>query len=111
MDDKELKKLFEKQNKELTVAYNRQSKLILEEFDRRLSIVAEGHTDIVRTLDNHTKILSDHSRKLNAIIEMVAMNTEQIEFIKSMLKRKVDLDEYEKLEKRVSLLEKKLRLY
>ena len=39
---------------------------------------------------------------------MVANNTENIEVIKSMLRRKVDIEEFESLEKRVVILEKKL---
>jgi heme oxygenase len=39
---------------------------------------------------------------------MVANNTENIEMIKSMLKRKVDVEEFEALTRRVIVLEKKL---
>ena len=39
---------------------------------------------------------------------MVANNTENIEVIKSMLRRKVDIEEFESLEKRIVNLEKKL---
>jgi len=52
--------------------------------------------------------ICEHSRKLDALIEMVAKNTENIEIIKSMLRRKVDIEEFEALEKRVMILEKKL---
>lgn len=95
----------------------RHQKILLEEFDSRLKVVAEGHLDLVRHIEDHSRILEDHSRKLQALMEMVAMNTEAIamntetlEFIKGMLKRKVDLEEYERLEKRVFILEKKLRV-
>jgi hypothetical protein len=91
-DEKIVKELLAEQTEEI----QRHQKMLLEEFASRLTIVAEVQTD--------------HTHKLEAILEMVAMNTEQIELIKGMLKRKVDLDEYEKLEKRVGLLESKLRL-
>lgn len=100
MDKKEfneiLDKRFKEQNKELTSAIERQSKMMLEEFEHRFSIVAE--------------VQVDHTQKLNAIIEMTVLNTENIEMMKNMLKWKVDFEEYEILVKRVSNLEKKLRL-
>lgn len=91
MDKKEFEKLLKSQTEEI----KRHQKMLLEEFDSRLKVVAE--------------VQVDHTEKLDAIFEMVAFNTEQLEFIKGMLKRKVDFEEYEKLEKRVSVLEKKLR--
>lgn len=96
-----LGKRFKEQNQELTSAYNRQSKLLLEEFEHRLSVIAEVQVE-------HTKKFEAVFKKLDAIMEMTALNSENIEMIKGMLKRKVDLEEYEKLERRVSLLEKKL---
>jgi hypothetical protein len=107
MDKKEIKQLLDAQTKAIDTKLDKQTKylieeterherVILEEFEHRLSVVAE--------------MVVDHTEKLNAIMEIGAMNTETLEFIKSMLKRRVDIDEYEKLEKRVSVLEKKLRL-
>lgn len=99
MDDKGLKKLLKEQTDEI----KRHQKMLLEEFNSRLKVVAEVQV-------GDTKKLIDHTKKLDALMEMVALNTEQLDLIKSMLKRKVDLEEYEKLEKRVSFLEKKLRI-
>lgn len=106
MEDKKIEKLFEKhidkieekldqQTKELKADYLRQGKFLLEQFDKKTQIIAE--------------VQVDQTKKLNAILEMVAQNTEDIGFIKGMLKRKVDLEEFEALEKRVVLLENKLR--
>lgn len=81
----------------------RHQKMLLEEFQSRLKVVAEVQVD-------HTEKFKEISKKLDAIMEMTALNTENIETIKGMLKRKVDFEEFEKLEKRVSLLEKKLRM-
>ncbi|HLB95826.1 MAG TPA: hypothetical protein VJK26_02910 [Patescibacteria group bacterium] len=92
METKELKKIINDQTQEI----QRHQKMLLEEFQSRLKVVAE--------------VQVEHTKKFDALFEMVAMNTETLEFIKGMLKRKVDLEEYEKLEKRVSLLEKKMRM-
>ncbi len=97
MEEKKLHALLKEQTDEI----QRHQKMLLEVFDHRLGIVAEVQTE-------HSKKFFEVTKKLDAVIEMVAFNSEQIEMIKNMLKRKVDLDEYEKLEKRVGLLEKKL---
>jgi len=93
METKELKKIINDQTQEI----QRHQKMLLEEFQSRLKVVAE--------------VQVEHTKKFDALFEMVAMNTETLEFIKGMLKRKVDLEEYEKLEKRVSLLEKKITIH
>jgi len=66
-------------------------------------------------LDSHTKILSSHTKKLDSHTQMIVQNTENIEiikadieFIKNAFKKKVDLEEFENLEKRVLLLERKI---
>jgi hypothetical protein len=63
------------------------------------------------------EVVTSHNDKLDAVMEMVAQNTEDIaimktdlSFIKQNLKRKVDIDEFEVLEKRVLFLENKLKI-
>lgn len=97
MEEKEFKKLLAGQTEEI----NRHSSMLLEEFQSQLKIVAEVQIEQGKKLDNHT-------HKLDSILEMVANNTENIEMIKSMLKRKVDVEEFEALTRRVIALEKKL---
>lgn len=95
-------KLAEQNNKidlklaEQTEELERHQKMLSEEFQSHLKVVAE--------------VQVEQTKKLDAIIEMTALNTENIETMKGMLKRKVDFEEYEKLEKRVLVLEKKLRM-
>lgn len=73
----------------------------------------DSHT---KTLELHTKILDSHTRTLDSHTEMIgSMKIDieiiktDIEFIKNSLKRKVDLEEFEALEKRVRFLESKAR--
>lgn len=87
------------QTKELRKDYSRMGKFILDEVDKKLSVMAEVQ-------DEHTKQL----KKLDPIMEMVAKNSEDIEIMKGMLRRKVDIDEFNMLEKRVMILEKKVRM-
>ena len=87
--------------------------------------VLDAHTEI---LNSHTEILNSHTETLASHTEMIGANTEAIganteavgtitadmaivkenlEFIKGSLKRKVDVEEFAALERRVLLLEKR----
>jgi len=92
MEEKAIKKLLKDQTKEI----ERHQKMLLEEFQRQLSIIAEVQTD--------------HTKKFDGLIEMVAKNTEDIELIKEMLRRKVNVEEFEALGIQVAILEKKLKV-
>lgn len=106
---KELKQDYNQQTKELKKDYGRQGKFLLEEFDKKTRIIAEVQVEHTKKFDEHGRKLDEHGRKLDAIMEMVAKNTVDIDIIKGMLRKKVDMEEFETLEKRVSLLERKLR--
>ena len=87
---------------------------IKEGFDSKIEVIAEQYTDIKDTLAEHGKILAEHSQILNSHTEMIASIQETIEimktdveFIKGSLRKKVDLEEFEALERRVSILETK----
>ncbi len=97
MEKKDFKKLLTDQTEEI----KRHEKILLKEFQSQLKIVAEVQIEQGKKLDKN-------SRKLDALLEMIANSTENIELIKSMLKRKIDIEEFEALTKRVMILEKKL---
>jgi len=84
--------------KEQTAEIERHEKMLLEEFQRQLGIIAEVQ------FEQGKKIA-----KIDPIFEMVAKNTEDIELIKGMLRRKVDVEEFEELGSRVAVLEKRLK--
>ena len=82
------------------------------EYQRYLGVVTESFESQVKIFAGS---VSGVQQQLIAIREMVAKNTENIEiikmdiqFIKQSFKHKVDLEEFESLEKRVLFLEKKL---
>jgi chromosome segregation ATPase len=97
-----------------------------EEYQRYLGIVAEDFKSQVKTVAEGVEILSDKidrvetrldgvETRLDGVetrLDGVETNTEiiktDIEFIKNNLKKKVDLEEFEALEKRVSFLEAKI---
>ena len=60
MEEKDFKKLLTDQTEEI----KRQGKMLLEEFQSQLKVIAE--------------VQIDHSRKLDALLEMVANNTQKL---------------------------------
>ena len=84
-----------------------------EEVKRHFDVVAEDLSSKIKLI---AESVSGIQEQLIAIRDMVAKNTEDIEVIKmdaesikQMLRRKVDIEEFEMLEKRVLAVESKLR--
>ena len=78
----------------------------IEHVDNNLGLIAEQYGDIKKILDNHTKILGSHTEMIGSIKMDIEVIKEDITFIKGGLKRKVDVEEFLVLERRVALLEK-----
>lgn len=76
--------------------------VIIEDTNDKVSLIAEQYGDIRKTLDTHTEMIG--SMKVD--VEVIKTD---IEFIKNSLKKKVDLEEFEALEKRVRYLESKMK--
>lgn len=101
----------------LVEAGNDKWDLIAEQYEG-IQKTLDEHT---QTLDEHTQILDEHTQILDKYAQTLEMHTEMfgkvfvdlsiikedIEFIKSDLKKKVDIDQFAALEKRVAFLERK----
>lgn len=96
MTDAQLERILKEQREE----YQRSVAVIFEDFKSSPQLIAES--------------LSELQKQLSELRDMVAKNSEDIEiikmdleFIKTGLKKKVDIDEFSALERRVALLEKR----
>ncbi len=135
--EKKYEKFAEKQTKEYKELLKEQEKkyqnyigALKEDFDAKVEAIGEQYADIkkkldshtkkldshTKKLDSHTKKLDSHTKKLDSHAEMIASMQEDITimksdigFVKKSLKRKVDVDEFENLEKRVTKLETKIK--
>lgn len=119
INEEKLKEILKGQREE----YQRHLDVIVENFKSQIQLIAETLTSqqeqliaIREITKQNTEAITNLQTQVVAIREMVANNTEDIEiikmdiqFIKQELKHKVDRDEFEALEKRVLMLEKKLR--
>ena len=87
-----------------------------EEFKGHVRAVAEQYGDlqkdisgIKKTLDNHSETLASHTEMIGKLaVDMEIVKTD-IEFIKGGMKKKVDYDEFLRLERRVSAIESRTR--
>ncbi len=95
----------------------RQFGVLLEDIDSKIDLLVEGHQATDKKIEDFRKDVDkrfeETDYKLNIHTEMIGsmkMDTEiikqDIEFIKHGLKKKVDVDEFIVLEKRVAALEK-----
>ena len=80
---------------------------LVEETRDEVRGVAEQYGDIKKTLDSHTKILDSHTEMIGSLATDMAIVKEDIAFIKNSVKRKVDVEEFAALERRVLVLEKR----
>lgn len=95
--------------------------VFIEHVDSNLGLIAEQQgdikkdvVDIKKTLNSHTETLASHTEMIgNLAVDMTIVKKDieimksDIEFIKLGLKKKVDIDEFAALERRVLLLEKR----
>ena len=107
-------------NKKQIFTSERHFGVLLEDIDSKMSLVLEGHQALdakfSKKIDKVDEKLKDIGGKINIHTEMIGSMAADIEiiksdveFIKNSLKKKVDIDEFAFLEKRVSLLERKLQ--
>ena len=80
--------------------------VLIEHVDEKVGLVAEQYGDIKKTLNSHTKILEAHTEMIGNITVDLAIIKEDVALIKNSIKKKVDIDEFAALERRVLILEK-----
>lgn len=118
---KKIKKIKKDSKKE------RHRGIVLEDIDSKLDLVVEGQQaldqkfikkiegvneqlgDIDYKLNVHTDTLNTHTEMIGSMKVDIEIIKKDIDFIKHSLKRKVDIEEFEFLEKRVIRLEKVLQ--
>ena len=88
--------------------------VLIERVNDNVKLVAEQYGDIKKdigsiknTLNSHTQTLNSHTEMIGKLTIDMAIVKEDVEFIKGGLKKKVDIDEFAALERRVLLLEKR----
>ena len=94
-----------------------------EDFQGQVQVIAEQYSDITKKLDSHTEMigrltvdmttvkntLQSHTEMIGSLMTDVTTIKSNVEFLKGGLKKKVDYDEFLALERRMSLLESKMK--
>ncbi len=88
--------------KEQNGDFKRHTSTLAEDFHSQVKLIGEQYSSIKETLDYHTEMIG-------SMKEDIGIMKTDMEFIKNSLKKKVDIDEFAILEKRVSALESKVR--
>ena len=93
-----IERILERQSEEIEKKFQRHTGILLEQFEDQVKVVAEGF-----------EMFSDKIGRVETRLSGVEINIEIIktdtEFIKNGLKKKIDLEEFAALERRVALLE------
>ena len=97
-----LKEHREELRKDISEDIKRHIDVLGEDFDGKVSLIAEQYNSIKERLDSHSEMIA-------SIKEDIEIMKVDVEFIKNSLKKKVDVEEFEALEKRVIILEAKSR--
>lgn len=96
---KRIKEILTEQREE----YQRYIGVLKEDFDSNIQLIGEQHSDIKTALDSHSEMFG-------SLLEDVQIIKTDVQFLKSALKKKVDYEEFAALEKRVALLEAKMKI-
>lgn len=81
--------------------------VIVEDTNRKVDIIADQYLDISKDVKDIKKTVDSHTEMIGNLAVDVSIVKQDVEFIKSSMKRKIDVEEFAALERRVSLLEKK----
>lgn len=104
MEDKDIKKITDK----ITDEVKRHIDVLKEDFDSKIQLIAEQYASIKETLGSHTETLGSHTEMIVSMKEDIEIMKVDVQFIKGSLKKKVDMEEFETLARRVAILEAKL---
>jgi len=96
INESKLKGILKEQREE----HQRHLDVLGESFDDKVKLIAEQYDSIIEKLDGHEVGLVSMGKN----IEIIKVD---IAFIKNGLKKKVDAEEFESLERRVAILEAK----
>jgi polyhydroxyalkanoate synthesis regulator phasin len=98
----DIKTLLKEQEERIEERIKRHIDVLKEDFDSKVALIAEQYDSITQILDSHSKMIA-------SIKEDIEIMKVDIAFIKNSLKKKVDVEEFEALERRVAILEAKSR--
>jgi len=79
--------------------------VLVEDSDKKIAVIAEQHLSIMKILGQHTEDIGTITEEIGTIKEEIVGMNIKLGHIEDQLRRKVDYEEFEKLEKQVVILE------
>ena len=107
--EKKLKDILEEQRKTYSKDVKMYIGVLKEDFDSKVQLIAEQYDSIIKRLDSHDEKLLAIEHKMEIMKADIEMIKIDINFIKGSLKQKVDIEDFNALERRMILLEAKMR--
>src|SRR3989344_2590991 len=108
----DIKQLLEEQRKNFAEDVKGYIGVLVEDFDKKIELIAEQHKSIMEVLKEHTRQINEIKEQIMQMnIQINTINKQLIEVnvrlghVEDNLRRKIDFEDFEKLEKRVALLE------
>lgn len=98
LTEKRIKEILTEQREE----YQRYVGVLRKDFDSKIQLIGEQYSDIKGALDSHSEMFG-------SLLEDVQIIKTDVQFLKGALKKKADYEEFAALEKRVALLEAKMK--
>lgn len=101
----DVKKLLEEQRKIFSEDMKGHIGVLVEDFDSKIKLIAEQHKSIMEVLREHTRQISEIKEQIMQMNAKMSEINVQLGHVEDNLRRKIDYEDFEKLEKRVALLE------
>ncbi len=95
--------------KPYNVDIKRHISALSEDFQSKVVVIAEQYGDVKKEIGGVKKILDSHTEMIGKLMTDAEIIKNNVEFLKGGLKKKVDYDEFLALEKRMTVLESKIK--
>jgi hypothetical protein len=83
--------------------------VLTEDFQTKVQVIGEQFSGLNNKIDIINDTLDSHTEMIGKLAEDMTIVKVNVEFLKGGLKKKVDYDEFLALERRLSLLESKVK--
>lgn len=108
----DIKQILEEQRKTFAEDVKGYIGVLVEDFDKKIELIAEQHKSIMEVLKEHTRQIGEMKDqiiqmnvRISAMDKQLTETNIRLGHIEDQLQRKINYEDFEKLEKRVALLE------
>lgn len=101
----DVKQLLEEQRKTFAEDVKGYIGVLVEDFDSKIKLISEQYKSVMEVLKEHIRQIEEMKTQIMEInVRLTEMNI-RLGHVEDNLRRKIDFEDFERLEKRVALLE------